>query len=89
MACQKCSSENQSTFNGEVAIHFPGLKGLDKSTVLVYSKLTVCLTCGSTEFTVPERELRVLQHDASVVDALVLTERGTPESAKRSASGQV
>lgn len=23
MACQPCSFENQSTFNGEVAIHFP------------------------------------------------------------------
>jgi hypothetical protein len=89
MICQKCSSENQSTFNGEVAIHFLGLKGLDKSIVWVFPKLAVCLRRGFTEFTVPERELRVLLHDTSVVDAIVLTASGTPERAKRSASGQV
>jgi hypothetical protein len=75
MACQKCSSENQSTFNGEVGIHFPGLEGLNKSLVFVYPKLAVCLNCGFTEFTVPERQLRVLQHDTAVDDAIVLTER--------------
>ena len=78
MACQKCSSENQSTLNAEVAIHFPGLEGLDKSIVFVYPKLALCLTCGFTEFTVPERELRVLLHDTSVVNAIVFNrERDT------------
>ncbi len=61
MACKKCSAENQSTFNGEVAIHFPGLKGLDKPIVWVFPKLAVCLDCGFTEFTVPESETRVLR----------------------------
>jgi hypothetical protein len=82
MACQKCSSENQSTFNGEVAIHFSGLKGLDKPIVWVFPKLAVCLECGSTEFVVPERELRVLLHDTPAVNAIVLTERGTSENGK-------
>jgi hypothetical protein len=77
MACQKCSSENQGTFNGEVSIRFPGPKGLDKSIVLVYSDLAVCLKCGSTEFAVPEKELRVLLHDSSVDDAIVVTETET------------
>lgn len=81
MGCQKCSSEKQRTFNGELAIHFPGLEGLDKSIVWVFPKLAVCLTCGYTEFTVPERELRVLLHDTSPVNEIVLTERGTPENA--------
>lgn len=84
MACQKCSSENQRTFNGEVAIHFTGLNGLDKPIVWVFPKLAVCLECGSTDFVVPERELRVLLHDSSVRDAIVLTETGAPESRKRS-----
>ena len=84
MACQKCRFENQSTFNGEVAIHFTGLDGLDKPIVWVFPKLAVCLECGSTEFVVPEREMRVLLHDSSIRDAIVLTERGTPESGKRS-----
>ena len=60
MACKKCSSEKQSTFNGEVAIHFPGPKRLDKPILWVFPKLAVCLDCGSTEFTVPESKTRVL-----------------------------
>jgi hypothetical protein len=34
MACKRCDSDNQSTFNGEIAIHFPGLEGLEKPIVL-------------------------------------------------------
>jgi hypothetical protein len=71
--------------NGEIAIHFPGLNGLDKSIVWVFSKLAVCLRCGFTEFIVPETELRVLLHDASGDDAMVLTETDIPEGGKRSA----
>ena len=84
MACQKCSSENQRTFNGEVAIHFTGLNGLDKPIVWVFPKLAVCLECGSTDFVVPERELRVLLHNSAVRDAIVLAERRTPENGKPS-----
>ena len=60
MACERCSSENQSTFNGEVAVHFPGLKGLNKPIVWVFPKLMVCLECGLAEFEIPESQLRVL-----------------------------
>lgn len=81
MACKRCNSENQSTFNGEVALHFPGLTGLNKSIVWVFPKLKVCLKCGFTEFTVPERELGVLVHDSSVEDA---TEKEPPENGSRS-----
>ena len=60
MACKSCHSENQLNFNGEVAIHFPGLAGLDKPVVFVFPKLLICLNCGFTEFEVPETELRLL-----------------------------
>jgi hypothetical protein len=60
MSCKSCQSENQRTFNGEIAIHFPGLKGLDKPIVWVYPKLLVCLNCGFTEFAIPETEFRQL-----------------------------
>ena len=60
MSCKSCQSENQRNFNGEVAIHFPGLKGLDKPIVWVFPKLLVCLNYGFTEFVVPETELRQL-----------------------------
>jgi hypothetical protein len=58
--CSSCQSANQGTFNGEIAIHFPGLEGLDKPIVWVFPKLLVCLNCGFTEFTIPETELREL-----------------------------
>ena len=59
--CKSCQSANQSTFNGEIAIHFPGLEGLDKPIVWVFPKLLVCLNCGFTEFVIPETELRQLE----------------------------
>ena len=60
MACRACKSDNAKPFNGEVAIHFPGLEGLDKPIVWVFPKVSVCLRCGLAEFTVPEREMKVL-----------------------------
>ena len=60
MSCKSCHSENQREFNGEVAIHFLGLKGLDKPIVWVFPKIGVCLDCGFTEFVVPETELGLL-----------------------------
>ena len=61
MSCKTCQSEKQRTFNREVAIHFPGLKGLDKPIVWVFPKLLVCLNCGFTEFAIPKTELCVLR----------------------------
>jgi hypothetical protein len=60
MSCKSCQSENQRHLNGEIAIQFPGLKGLDKPIVWVFPQLVVCLDCGFAEFTIPERELRAL-----------------------------
>jgi hypothetical protein len=60
MSCGSCQSENQRNLNGEIAIHFPGLKGLNKPIIWVFPKLLVCLDCGFTEFSVPEKELSVL-----------------------------
>ena len=81
--CRSCQSANKSTFNGEVAIHFSGLEGLDKPIVWVFPKLLVCLNCGFTEFAVPEKELDVLVHDSPADDATVLVERTTPENGSR------
>ena len=47
--CKSCGSLNQGNFNGEVAIHFPGLKNIDKPIVWVFPKVTVCLDCGTAE----------------------------------------
>jgi hypothetical protein len=81
MSCKSCQSQNQSDLNGEIAIHFPGLKGLDKPIVWVFPQLAVCLQCGFAEFTVPERELSVLVKGAAVEGAVVLDEQ--PDRRKR------
>ena len=70
--CRSCQSANHSAFNSEIAVHFPGLEGLDKPIVWVFPKLLVCLHCGFAEFTVPERELQVLEQGFPVEGAVVL-----------------
>jgi hypothetical protein len=65
VACRSCASDNQTEFGAEIAIHFPGRKGLDKPDVLVFPKLVVCLDCGLAEFTLPETEFRLLREGAT------------------------
>ena len=65
MNCHACGSEQQKTFTAEIAIHFPGLDGLNKPIVWVFPKLLVCLACGISQFNIPERELRVLREERS------------------------
>jgi len=58
--CRWCGLPTLRTFTGEVAIHFPGLKNIDKLPVFVFSDLSVCMGCGITQFIVPEAKLRLL-----------------------------
>ena len=60
MPCKSCGSVNQSKFTAEMAIHFPGLKNIDKPVAWVFPELVVCLDCGTAEFTVPKFELFLL-----------------------------
>jgi hypothetical protein len=60
MACKTCGSGNQGKFLSEVDIHFPGLRDVKRSPVLVYPELLVCRNCGKSEFTVPKDELKLL-----------------------------
>ena len=71
MSCKSCHSENQSSFNGEIALHFPGLKGLNKPIVWVFPKLLVCLDCGFTEFAIPETELCAKGWNRSVGGSII------------------
>jgi hypothetical protein len=59
MTRKKCDSDKQSTLAAEVAIHVPGLAGLNKPIVWVFPKLLVCQHCGVAEFRIPGSELRV------------------------------
>jgi len=42
----RCSSKNQRKLNAELALHFPGRKGLDKPIVWAFPEMLVCLNCG-------------------------------------------
>ena len=70
-SCASCQSENQKTFTSEMAVHFPGIEGLQKPIVWMYPKILVCLDCGIAQFIVPEKELEVLQAGAPVEGAAV------------------
>ena len=72
MTCKTCSSEEVREFNGEIALHFPGLDGLTKPIVWVFPKVLVCLDCGSTNFVIPEGGIKVLKEGKSVEGAVVL-----------------
>ena len=73
MSCRRCASENIRAFVSEVAIHFPGLDNLDKPILWVFPELAVCLYCGFSELTVPERELSVLSTGKAVDGVAVLS----------------
>lgn len=80
--CKSCLGLNLKIFNGEVAIHFPGLDGLNKPIVWVFPELAICPNCGFTEFFVPERELRVLVEGKPVQGALVFDEKESGSGAQ-------
>ena len=60
VTCKSCGSDRHSKFTAEIAIHFPGLNGIDRPIVWVFPELLVCLDCGNTVFVIPETELRSL-----------------------------
>ena len=65
MSCKRCASDNLKSFNGELAVHFPGWEGLNKPIVWVFPKLMICLGCGLVEFVLPAEQLRQLKCDDS------------------------
>lgn len=69
MECKCGVSTQWKTFNGEIAIHFPGLDGLTKPIVWVFPELFVCLECGEAQFRIPERELQALGTGAAIDQA--------------------
>ena len=60
-SCPSCRSANQRGFNSEVNIHFPGMKGLNIPTVWVFPKISVCMDCGTAQFTIPDAERKELK----------------------------
>jgi hypothetical protein len=50
MSCLLCASGNHGEFGSEIVIHFRGLKNLDKPTVWLFPKLSVCLDADVPPF---------------------------------------
>lgn len=70
--CNSCQSANLMEFDTEMAIHFPGLKGLDKLPVFSFPKLVVCLECGASRCNISAIELRQLKGRAEGVEEVAL-----------------
>ena len=67
MKCRGCgASLGAKTFNGEVALHFPGRDGLRKPIVWVFPKVLVCVDCGFAEFNVPDEQVSTLREPNSL-----------------------
>jgi len=63
MSCRLCTSENQSRFPTEIAIHLPRLS---TPHVFLFPNVVVCMDCGFTEFVILGTELRrLVQADAA------------------------
>jgi hypothetical protein len=60
MSCRSCSSENEAEFTAEIMIHFSGRRHLVNPGVLAFSKILVCLDCGSARFAILESDLALL-----------------------------
>jgi hypothetical protein len=61
MFCKFCTSPNNAELTAEIMIHFRGLMHLQNPGVLTFSTVSVCLDCGSTQFTIPDTELELLK----------------------------
>lgn len=60
MTCKSCSAANAREFAAEIAMHFPGPKGIDTPIFFVFPKLLVCLNCGVAEFAISEAQIASL-----------------------------
>lgn len=60
MNCSKCTSRALAEFSAETMVHCSGIENKDFPGLLLFPELLVCLECGSTQFVIPESELRQL-----------------------------
>ena len=72
MRCKSCGVIEPNKFKGEIAIHFPGLQGLEKPIVWVWPPVFVCLKCGVAEFQISEEELNVLREGGAAAALTLL-----------------
>jgi hypothetical protein len=62
--CPLCGSGRKTQLLGEICLHFPGgVESLHKPLLWSFPVVGVCLDCGSAQFTVPEKELRLIREN--------------------------
>ena len=54
MVCPSCQSLNQAEFTAEMIVHLPGRENIGKPGVWLFPKLSVCVDCGVSRFTIPQ-----------------------------------
>src|SRR5215467_3355368 len=69
--CEKCGSTNESELDSEICIHFSGRENLSNPALFVFPKLSVCLECGRSQFTLAKTELEKLRREVSQASATV------------------
>ena len=69
MSCAVCTSVNEAEFTAEMMIHFSGRRNIDNPGVLAFPKVSVCLDCGSSRFTTPKADLRILKNYSAASEA--------------------
>jgi len=69
VSCSSCGSNNQVEFAAEINLHHSGLKNVNRQAVLVFSKVEVCLDCGSSRFSTPNIKLAMLAAGTEKVKA--------------------
>lgn len=58
--CPSCSSKDQRTLNGELALHLQGLPGLGKPIVWAFPEVLICPNCGFAVFALDDAPLQEL-----------------------------
>ncbi len=66
MSCTSCGSDDGKLFVAEINIQFNGFRNVNEPGILAFPRISVCFDCGSSEFTLPTEELRLLGNIASV-----------------------
>jgi hypothetical protein len=65
MACKKCASANERSFEAELTAAFREIESLNQSPVYISQDILICLDCGHTELTFPAKALAQLQRTPS------------------------
>jgi hypothetical protein len=69
MNCALCQSGNQAEFAAEMMLHLSGRKYLDNPGVLVFPRVSVCMDCGFSRFTITDADLQLLGKSSAAAAA--------------------